>query len=82
VAVGLAVEDGRLAVTVRDDGHGFDSSAIERRGGLVHMDDRVRSFGGELRIQSAVGAGTTVAATFPLAPAGSTHGVVLETAAP
>ncbi|MGH9280248.1 MAG: HAMP domain-containing sensor histidine kinase [Acidimicrobiales bacterium] len=82
VAVALSVVDGRLAVQVSDDGQGFDSTGLERRGGLLHMDDRVRSFGGELHIRSAVGAGTTVLATFPLSPVGSAHGVMLEPATP
>jgi signal transduction histidine kinase len=67
LTVTLAVEDGHLRVGVADDGQGFDTSAGTRHGGLLHMEDRARSFGGDLRIESAPGAGTTVVATFPLA---------------
>jgi signal transduction histidine kinase len=72
LTVTLAVEDGHLRVGVADDGQGFDTSAGTRHGGLLHMEDRARSFGGDLRIESAPGAGTTVVATFPLAS--STNG--------
>ncbi|MGH9178789.1 MAG: HAMP domain-containing sensor histidine kinase [Acidimicrobiales bacterium] len=68
IAVRLEVRDGWLAVEVGDDGRGFaaDDPAEVRSGGLLHMADRARSFGGELTITSQPGAGTTVRATFPL----------------
>ena len=68
IAVCLEVRDGWLAVEVRDDGRGFaaDDPAQERSGGLLHMEDRARSFGGDLRIRSEPGGGTEVVATFPL----------------
>lgn len=72
LAIALAVADGGLRVEFRDDGRGFDTAGVAgavghaRRGGLLHMEDRVRSFGGHLSIASAPGAGTTVVATFPL----------------
>jgi signal transduction histidine kinase len=68
LTVTLAVEDGHLRVGVADDGRGFDAAAGTRHGGLLHMEDRVRSFGGDLRIESRPGAGTSVVARFPLDP--------------
>ena len=62
----LAVSGRWLVVEVRDDGRGFDPLTQARSGGLLHMDDRTRSFGGELTIVSAPGAGTCVRATFPV----------------
>jgi signal transduction histidine kinase len=54
----------RITVTIRDDGHGFDP---QLRGlGLLGMDERVRRLGGQLRIDSAPGKGTTLAASLPL----------------
>jgi signal transduction histidine kinase len=68
IAVHLEVREGWLAVEVRDDGRGFAVGDPGRApsGGLLHMQDRARSFGGELTITSQAGAGTTVRATFPV----------------
>ncbi|MDQ3870761.1 MAG: histidine kinase, partial [Chloroflexota bacterium] len=66
VNITLAADDGHLTVRVDDDGKGFESEDAARRGGLLHMDDRVRSFGGTLHIQSRPGSGTSVVASFPI----------------
>ncbi|WP_346433988.1 GAF domain-containing sensor histidine kinase [Nonomuraea composti] len=59
VCVRLAYADGRLELVVRDDGSGFEQA--ESRGlGLVSMRDRAEAIGGELRVDSVPGAGTTV----------------------
>jgi len=65
IEIGLRLADGWLEVTVADDGTGFDRGEGRPRGGLLHMEDRVRSFGGVLTIVSSPGAGTRVVATFP-----------------
>ena len=58
------VEDGRLLVTVADDGHG---GADPRSGtGLRGLADRVEAAGGTLDVASGVGEGTRVRAAFPL----------------
>jgi signal transduction histidine kinase len=59
----LAAGDGRLVLTVRDDGIGFDpdSPAIRsKRLGLTSMEERAEALGGTLAIESRAGAGTTV----------------------
>ena len=66
IEISLAVRDEWLEVTVSDDGRGFLAGEGIRRGGLLHMEDRARSFGGQLAITSSPGKGTTVIATFPL----------------
>ncbi len=66
IDLSLAVRDEWLEVSVSDDGRGFLTGEGVRRGGLLHMEDRARSFGGELAITSSPGKGTTVIATFPL----------------
>lgn len=66
VSVRLEVDGRWLAVDVSDDGRGFSAVPGARAGGLLHMDDRARSFGGQFTIDSRPGAGTRVAATFPL----------------
>ena len=65
ITVRLEVSGRWLAAEVSDDGRGFAATQA-RNGGLLHMDDRARSFGGELTIESAPGVGTVVRATFPL----------------
>ena len=68
VSITLTVDDGYLTVRVDDDGKGFEGDSAARRGGLLHMEDRVRSFGGSLDIRSTPGLGTSVVASFPLTP--------------
>ncbi len=59
--------DGRVHVTVRDDGRGFDPTASTTSGfGLAGMRERVELLGGELSLTSAPGDGTTVSAALPL----------------
>ena len=65
ITVRLEVAGTWLVVEVSDDGRGFAATQA-RNGGLLHMDDRARSFGGRLSIESAPAAGTVVRATFPL----------------
>ncbi|MEV4470177.1 GAF domain-containing sensor histidine kinase [Nonomuraea sp. NPDC049504] len=60
VRVRLADEDGRLVLSVHDDGKGFDPADPRRGLGLVSMRDRAESVGGVMTVASAPGAGTTV----------------------
>ena len=66
LAITVMVEDGHLHVRATDDGRGFDLAAAERHGGLISMEDRVRSFSGQLHITSEPGRGTSVEAVFPI----------------
>ncbi|MBN8507230.1 MAG: ATP-binding protein [Burkholderiales bacterium] len=68
VRVTLAQRHGVLRLAVADDGVGFDPDAPRERPGLglASMRERIRQIGGELRIRSAAGAGTTVTATVRL----------------
>ena len=65
IELGLVLRDGWLQVSVADDGRGFVVGDRRGGGGLLHMEDRVRSFGGILEITSAPGQGTRVVASFP-----------------
>jgi len=59
----LAGRDGRLTLTVADDGVGFDPEAPglrSRRLGLTSMEERARALGGTLAVVSRPGDGTTV----------------------
>jgi PAS domain S-box-containing protein len=63
---------GRLALSVRDDGQGFDLDSARRRTGadaslgLVGMEERIALVGGSLELRSERGKGTVVVATFPV----------------
>ena len=66
--VALAFEPGRVTVSVRDDGRGFDPAARairSRRLGLTSMRERARALGGSLSVESAPGKGTTVRVEVP-----------------
>jgi len=72
ISLSLTVEtaaDGPvLLLVVKDDGEGFDPATIRTTGhfGLVIMREQAVSIGGDLRIDSALGRGTTVELTVPL----------------
>lgn len=68
-AVHLSVEwpmPDRLAVSVRDNGRGFDTQNTRAGLGLLSMRDYASLQGGTMEIQSRPGLGTTIRATFPL----------------
>lgn len=71
VWVGLHTRDDETELTVQDDGVGFDAAAARERAtsgisvGLLGMEERVTSLGGEFTVQSAPGEGTLVSARFP-----------------
>ncbi len=67
IAIALTIEDERLTITVSDNGVGFQRDADANRHGLTHMDDRIRSLGGDLFITSGA-AGTVIRASLPLDP--------------
>ncbi|WP_288089696.1 GAF domain-containing sensor histidine kinase [Roseiflexus sp.] len=73
VVIYLYLEEGQLVASVRDRGRGFNPAAVESsyntRGslGLLNMRERARLIGGECRIRSAEGEGTTVELRVPLA---------------
>ena len=62
--VTLGVEGERAAFAISDDGVGMDMTAPGD--GLGSMRDRIGAVGGELRIASTPGVGTTVSGTVPL----------------
>jgi signal transduction histidine kinase len=62
-AVTASIEDGTLAVDVRDDGVG---GARRDGSGLLGLGDRLAALDGRLRVESPVDGGTLVAAAIPL----------------
>jgi signal transduction histidine kinase len=70
VSIRIAVRDDRLHLEIQDDGKGFDLDALGTRSqvpghGLLNMRDRAVLAGGELRIDSAPGAGTRIQLDLP-----------------
>ncbi len=74
ITIRIAVEGGSLRVSAEDDGIGFDPPGPRRRGGLVHMRDRVNALRGSVQVVSRVGEGARVEAVFPLPTANSVAG--------
>jgi two-component system sensor histidine kinase DegS len=73
VHVQLAVRGGRLLLTVRDEGPGFDPREVARRAGqsswgLTSMRERAELIGASYVVTSRPGHGTEVAVGLPLAP--------------
>jgi two-component system, NarL family, sensor kinase len=67
IEVRLTAEPTQITLAITDDGVGFDvCQARDGRFGLVGMRERVRLLGGELCVDSRLGAGTRVQATVPL----------------
>ena len=77
VSVGIGVADGKLALDVADNGHGFPFRGRMRHAGLVEshqgprsLRERVTALGGTLDIESDA-AGSRLDIRLPLAPAGA-----------
>ena len=68
IEVRLRGEEEQLVLSVTDDGCGFDPAGPEVRGqrlGLTSMEERATELGGTLRVDSTLGAGTTVRLEVP-----------------
>lgn len=61
----LSAKEGRLRLTVTDDGSGFDPEFAHRGYGLRSMRDRTEALEGTLRVKSAPGNGTVVEVDVP-----------------
>jgi signal transduction histidine kinase len=66
ILVQIVQESDRIALTVQDNGKGFDVSAETKGSGLENIRTRVASFGGNLDINTAKGKGTEVNVEFGL----------------
>lgn len=73
VGLTLSYMDDVVVLDVRDDGLGFDPSAVVTTGdsgyGLAAMEQRVRRVAGTLTVESAPGEGTALSASVPAMPA-------------
>ena len=80
IDVSIASDRKLLSINVRDTGRGISSAKVEQLGkaplsfdkaqghglGLYHAFQTVRQFGGEIKIDSAIGTGTTISILLPL----------------
>jgi signal transduction histidine kinase len=64
VDLSLSKSDGTLEFMIRDNGQGFDVERAEKGLGLESMRERVELSGGEFQIESDLGRGTTIRATW------------------
>jgi signal transduction histidine kinase len=70
-SLSLRLADGMLAITVEDDGIGFDCSQLPadtEQNGLANMQQRMREIGGTCTIDSVPGRGTRVTLSLPWPP--------------
>jgi signal transduction histidine kinase len=66
--VSLSAEPGRLTMVIEDTGDGFDLDRALKKGGLglISMEERVVSVGGEFCLESVPDVGTTVRVVVPV----------------
>lgn len=73
VTVNISTTEHEVIAEITDDGRGFDPGSVKPAGdrgiGLASMQERAALLGGTIKIDSAVGAGTTVILQVPLPPA-------------
>jgi signal transduction histidine kinase len=65
IRLGMVAENGRIRISITDDGSGMDVAAVQAGDGLRNMADRLRAVGGETRIRSTPGSGTEVVFELP-----------------
>jgi signal transduction histidine kinase/ligand-binding sensor domain-containing protein len=70
IAIHLKIQPKRLSLSIVDDGCGFEQrdvfTSMNGNFGLIGMRERAERLGGELRLESRPGGGTTVSITVPL----------------
>jgi len=64
--VRLSQRNGHIEFAVEDDGRGFDASAGTYGTGLQGMADRLDAVGGDLRVDSTPGRGSTITGSVPV----------------
>jgi ligand-binding sensor domain-containing protein/signal transduction histidine kinase len=72
IAIHLKYEEDSLALSIRDDGRGFQRGNSEEgqhgHFGIPVMEERARKLGGMLRLQTSLGEGTEVIVSVPFNP--------------
>ncbi len=67
IDIDFLLHDNKLEIRIRDNGKGFDDSALEKAGnGLLNMERRMATTGGQYEVSSTPGTGTLTRITLPL----------------
>lgn len=66
IAVKIAESDKELHISITDNGQGFDTDQVERGNGLNNMNKRATDMGGNLKMDSKKGHGTTISVSCPI----------------
>ena len=67
VNIQLTWQPKQFILRIQDDGVGFDVTSERKKGyGLRSMNERLAELGGEVKIESTIGEGSTVTATLPI----------------
>jgi signal transduction histidine kinase len=64
----ISEQNSVLRFSVTDDGPGFRKDEARLGAGMINMRDRMAAVGGELKIRSAPGQGTSISGQIPLTP--------------
>ena len=67
MVVDLAAVDGRVELTIEDDGTGFDAGTVPSGHGLANIRARAEQMGGTVDISTRSDGGTTVFVRVPVA---------------
>jgi len=81
VSINLVWGKGDLAISITDDGGGFNLAAaqLDNSFGMIIMYERSKAINGQLSLSTAVGEGTKVSLTFPIETADATRTIVEST---
>lgn len=66
ITITLDEHAGQALLRIQDTGRGFDPAAVRGGSGLGNLAARARELGGELKLESQRGTGTTITVAFPL----------------
>jgi len=68
IKINVSRQDETVAITVQDDGRGFQPELVDRdeHFGLQMLAERVKASGGTVRVESRFGAGTLITVSLPL----------------
>jgi PAS domain S-box-containing protein len=66
VLISLKEENGRIYLSITDDGKGFDASVQSKGIGFINIYNRVDAFGGDMELISSTGNGCVLRVNFPL----------------
>jgi signal transduction histidine kinase len=70
----MGVVDKNLEIVIADNGKGFDPATARPGSGLKNLSTRLTTHGGDCRVESALGKGTTITIRLPLLDAARLEG--------